>query len=134
MELRNCSRCGKLFASNGSEICPACIEEMDEQYKLVRDYIYEHPKATVPEVADATGVDEKTIFMLLKEGRLELREPGLGLECERCGKAITSGRFCADCLKEIGQGLSDGLKATVSVKKTKMDDKLFIADRIKRRG
>ncbi|AEE97518.1 TIGR03826 family flagellar region protein [Mahella australiensis] len=133
MELRNCSRCGRLFASNGGELCPACLEELDEQYKVVREYVYTHPKATIPEVSDATGVEEKIIFEFLREGRLELKEPGLGLECERCGKPITTGRFCASCLRELERGLTDGLTPKVVAKKTKSEDKLFIADRINKR-
>jgi len=130
MELRNCIRCGKLFASEGTLICPACLEERDEQYKIVREYIYEHPRATVPEVSEATGVEEKTIFEFLREGRLALKEPGLGLECERCGRPITTGRYCSQCAKELESGLSSFVPH-VEVKKTKKEDKLYIADRLK---
>lgn len=108
MEIRNCKRCNRLFQYNGVKYCPKCLMEMDEMYKKVRDYLYEHPDATIVEVSEATGVEEKIILEFLREGRLELKEPSPVLTCERCGKPITTGRMCKECLVIFERGLKKG--------------------------
>ena len=50
------------------------------------------------EVEEATGVPQKTIQRLLREGRLEVAEGSrVYLYCDVCHKQIRSGRFCPEC-------------------------------------
>jgi len=103
MNVRNCRRCGKIYHYDGSPICPQCRKEEEEDFKRVKDYLYEHPGATLPEVANATKVSPEKILRFLKEERLEIvGESNIILECERCGKAIKTGRLCDECKKEVG--------------------------------
>lgn len=97
--LRNCPQCGRLFAYNGRNLCSRCLRAEDEEYMVVRRYVRDHPGATVFEVADETGVDEEKILQFLRDGRLEARGLQQMLECGRCGKKISQGNYCEDCLK-----------------------------------
>ena len=43
MQLIKCKWCGRSFQSYGYNFCPKCAQELDEQYKPVRDYLYDNP-------------------------------------------------------------------------------------------
>ncbi len=102
-ELRNCPRCGKLFSYFGRPICNNCIEKEEEEFKIVKEYIYENPGATVFEVADATEVTVDKIMRFLREERLEISSENVNLilECERCSRPIKTGRYCDQCKGEM---------------------------------
>ncbi len=97
--LRNCKRCGALFVYNGNPLCQKCIAEDEEIYKMVREYIEEHPKSTTFQVSEALDVPVDKILQFLREGKLELSDENINmlLACERCGTPIRSGRYCAEC-------------------------------------
>lgn len=106
-DLRNCSRCGRLFGYAGRPLCSFCIEEEEDEYKIVREFLYENPGSTIIEVSEATGVDSEKIMRFLREERLQIssENQNMLLECETCGKPITTGRFCHQC--------KDNLKAAL---------------------
>lgn len=102
MDLRNCIKCGRVFAYTGSDICSRCAGDDIEDFKKVKEYLYEKPGATVVEVSEETGVSEKKILRYLRENRIEIREAdNFLLDCQRCGKSIRSGRFCDKCAHEM---------------------------------
>ncbi|MBO8159046.1 TIGR03826 family flagellar region protein [Thermosyntropha sp.] len=100
-DLRNCPKCGRLFAYQGRNLCKKCQEEEENEYLLVRKYVRDNPGATIFEVSEATGVEEEKILQFLREGRLQSKGLAAALECERCGKKISAGRFCPECIKEM---------------------------------
>lgn len=102
-ELRNCPQCGRIFSYLGRNLCPRCMEKEEDEFKIVRTYIRENPGATITETAEATGVAEQTILRFLREGRLVSRglQASSTLECERCGRKITEGRYCTSCQQEL---------------------------------
>lgn len=103
-ELRNCKKCGKMFSySSGTLICPNCISKDEEDFKNVRQYLYENPGATLPEVSTVLEISAEKIKRFLREGRLEIvnTEGNVILECERCGKSIKSGQYCNECAKNL---------------------------------
>lgn len=104
-EIRNCPRCGKIFSYTGRPICNRCIETEENEFKIVKEYIYDHPGATIPEVSQETEVSVEKIMRFLREERLEIKSENsnLVLECERCGRAISSGRFCENCKGQISK-------------------------------
>ena len=106
-DLRNCSRCGRLFGYTGRPVCSYCIEEEEDEFKKVKDYLYDNPGSTVFEVSDATGVDEEKIMRFLKEERLQVssENPNMLLECENCGRPVNTGRFCQNCKEELKSSL-----------------------------
>ncbi len=136
-EIRNCPRCGRIFTYVNRLICSRCIEDEEQEFKLVKEYVYDNPGANIPEVSAATGVSVDRIMRFLREERLELKGNGesLGLGCERCGMSIPSGRFCVKCKEEISQGFKRefGLdrKPVEQPKDTKQQEKMFTATRRK---
>lgn len=109
MDIRNCKMCGRIYQYSGSNYCYNCLQELEEMFKRVRDYIDENPAANVVDVSEATDVEEKYILDFLREGRLELKEASPGLPCERCGRPIRSGRYCQDCIQDMTRELKKGL-------------------------
>ncbi len=107
-EVRNCKRCGAVFYYlGGVPLCQACKDKDEEDFKRVKEYLYENPGATLSEVATALDLSVEKIKFFLKEGRLEITNTGgnVFLECEVCGKAIRTGRYCDECSKEIEKKL-----------------------------
>lgn len=106
-DIRNCRRCGKVYTYlGGPPLCQACKQLDEEDFKRVKDYLYKNPGASISHISNTLEISVEKIKRFLKEGRLEItdNEGNLFLECERCGKAIKSGRLCDDCEKELEHG------------------------------
>ena len=75
MDLKNCIECGRSFASkDGEKLCKRCLEKkVEDDFKKVRDYLYDHPGADIKEVSEVTGVEEKIILKLKKIAYLSAR-------------------------------------------------------------
>ncbi|GGE36160.1 hypothetical protein GCM10011391_13700 [Pullulanibacillus camelliae] len=107
-ELANCKNCGKLFVRTTSDICPACHKEDEKKFQKVYKFISkrENREATVQELHDTTGVEEKLIFRWIEEGRLLVKNfPNLFYPCSSCGEPIQSGRLCENCASKIKRDL-----------------------------
>ena len=108
MDVRNCRECGRLFnyTSGGVPICPACAKKLEEKFMVVKQYIYDHPGAGIQEVSEENDVSINTIKKWVREERLTFAEgSAVGIECERCGKTILSGRYCEECKKKVANQL-----------------------------
>ncbi|MBC7075364.1 MAG: MerR family transcriptional regulator [Syntrophomonadaceae bacterium] len=130
-DLKNCSQCGRLFAGQG-ELCRRCQETEEDEFLTVRRYIRDHPGSSVFEVSEATGVEESKILSFLRRGRLEARGMVADLECERCGKRISSGRYCRKCLEELERELGKIVSSNKNVGNKSVFDKkgkMFIKDK-----
>lgn len=106
MKLRNCPECGQVFTYLRTNLCPACQKIDEENYKVVRKYIAENPGVGIAEVSEKTGIAEEKILRYLKEGRFSTE--GMlqaKLQCELCGTAIKSGRYCAACQEKLTSGI-----------------------------
>lgn len=97
VKIQECKYCKKLFQSFGSNICPACVEEMEENFETVKEYIYNNPGENVVQISEGTGVPEKMVLYYLREGRLAIEGADSSLTCEKCRKPISCGRFCREC-------------------------------------
>lgn len=103
-DIRNCRRCNKIFNYlGGLPICLDCKQEDEANFKRVKEYLYEHPGASLYDVSKELEISVQQIKTYLKEGRLEIVGEGgnMFLECEKCGKSIPTGRFCKDCTNEV---------------------------------
>ena len=98
MELMNCRNCKKLFNYiAGEKLCPACKEKLEEKFQKVKKYIEENPR--------------ENINHWVREERLSFTDDSLvGLECERCGKMIHSGRFCKECAGGLADAMTNAYK------------------------
>jgi len=110
MEVRNCKRCGKIFTYRGVSVCNDCFDQEEKDFEQVKDYLVEHPGASTLEVSTQTGVEIRTITRFLREGRLEaegFQVVDSDLVCDKCGKPISMGRYCDDCLKKLQSELKE---------------------------
>lgn len=119
-ELKNCEKCGRMFsAENGHEYCSKCRLDVEDHFKIVREYIYDNPGSTVKEVEEGTGVSRKEILEYLRQEKLELKNESSEISCQRCGKPIKSGRMCPACARELKEGLTKGFKKNPKEEKKK---------------
>lgn len=107
-DLRNCRRCGRMYNYlGGPPICIDCKNADEAVFKRIKEYLYENPGAMLSQVAIDCDVSVEKIKMFLKEGRLEITEgANIILECEKCGKAIKTGRFCGECQNQLHSDIS----------------------------
>ena len=108
MEVRNCRTCGKLFnyLGSGKPICAACSAALEEKFYQVKEYIREHKDAGVNEVSEENDVSVSQIKQWIREERLAFSESSqVGIECEKCGAPILTGRFCKACKGSITDSL-----------------------------
>ncbi len=111
MNVRNCRNCGKLFNYvSGPPVCPACREALEEKFKEVKKYVQDHKGVTIHDVSEACEVDPQQVRQWIREERLEFADGGVsGIYCEKCGKAIPTGRFCEKCKAEMAGNLKSAL-------------------------
>lgn len=111
MNIIQCSLCKKPFQSLGGRICGDCLTKLDEDFVKVRDYIYEHKHADIDKVAEETEVSKQAILHLLKEGRLQIEDAGVGsiLLCEVCKKPISTGRMCKECQGRVALSMQKNI-------------------------
>lgn len=117
MNVRNCRKCRRLFNYVlGPVYCPNCRQEMETKFQEVKAYVRENPGSDIRMVARACDVDPMQIRQWVREERLCFAEDSpIGIECERCGSTIKSGRFCARCKSEITSDLRSVMpKATLA--------------------
>lgn len=103
MGITTCSICNRLFEpSSDITVCPNCYKAHEEEFKIIRQYIREHPNSNIVEVSEACNISIPQIRRWIKEERISYKEESkIGIECERCGKMINTGRYCAVCKTEI---------------------------------
>lgn len=118
MDLRNCKRCGKVFNYVASQmICPACKDEIEKKFDLVRDYIRDNKKAGFAEICEACDVTEKMLKQWIREERLFFGdESPVGIDCEGCGTMIKSGKYCDKCKNELARGLMSATRKPLEEK------------------
>jgi flagellar operon protein (TIGR03826 family) len=105
VQLRNCSRCGKIFAYVSKRICPDCLQEIEQDFERIRVYVKANPGATVAEIANELEVDPELIMEFVRQGRSDVVVNGLALQCERCGEDVIMGRYCEKCRQELDKEL-----------------------------
>ncbi|MEJ8764576.1 TIGR03826 family flagellar region protein [Oceanobacillus sp. HCA-5259] len=108
-ELANCSRCGAVYVMTIRDICQDCYKKEEEAFQTVYHFLREkkNREATMIEIVEATGVEEKMIMKFVKERRLLPTDfPNLAYPCDRCGRGITTGKLCENCQKELKSELA----------------------------
>jgi len=109
-ELRNCKKCNRLFSSvDGSTLCSRCNVKVDDGFNRVREYIYDNPVSSIKDVSKGTSVSADVILKWIRDGRIILAENSSISFCQRCGSPMDGGRFCGKCVKELADGLKEGI-------------------------
>ena len=108
MNVRNCRKCGKLFNYvSGPPVCPACRDALEKKFQEVKKYVQDNKGVTIHDVAENCEVDAQQVRQWVREERLEFSGEGVtGISCEKCGKAISTGRFCDKCKAEMTNNLN----------------------------
>lgn len=112
MDVRNCSKCGRLFNYIcGQSICDACKERLEDDFQRVKDYIWENPKANMQDICEVNDVTTNQIRQWIREERLQLTpDSPVQLQCENCGNNILTGRFCQECKNKMARGLDNAFE------------------------
>ena len=121
MDVRNCKNCGKLYNYFGGQpFCPTCLNNIEDKFKLVKQYIYDHPECGIQEVSDELEVTVQTIHRWIREERLSFSERSdVGLECEGCGVMIRTGRYCKACKDKLANNFNSIYKTKEPMKENK---------------
>lgn len=119
-----CKFCNKPFQSVGGKICPGCLDQIEEDFITIREYMYDHTGAAdIDDICAGTGVGKKIILHLMAEKRLVFATPpSNGLSCQICRGPITHGILCDDCKISISSTLSESLPPSRESQK-KAEDK-----------
>ena len=117
-KMKNCSSCGKVFVSiNNARICMDCREKEEQWERTIVEFVRDHPKSTIAEIVEATGVQEPVIRRMIREGRFVSTGIELYYPCEKCGSPIDKGQYCDKCQKEM----RDELTAAIAKKSSAGD-------------
>lgn len=111
MALSNCTKCGALFSRTNKPVCPKCIQEEEDKYKIAVDWVRENPGRGINALSAETGIKKPLILKWVRENRMILTDGADLLECKKCGKPISGGTFCDQCKMDVTQDLSDGVEA-----------------------
>lgn len=111
MELRNCPECGRVFTYIRTNLCPACQEKDEKDFRSVRAFLAKHPGSSIMDISKAIGISEEKIMRYIREGRIRFSSPAQAtvLQCEVCGKIIQSGRLCPKCSEKLSAGLKKSI-------------------------
>lgn len=109
MIIKNCQDCGKIFVHSSRDLCPECYALEEEDFKKVREYLWEKSTSSVDDVHEKTGVPVKRIVKFIRTGRIGGAgvKVDLYLNCEGCGAPITEGRFCRSCRDRLVNGFTE---------------------------
>ena len=98
--IKECANCHKdLPADYAYNNCPKCKE--DEMFSRVKDYIRTH-EVNEYMVANEFQIPLRKVRGWIKEGRIEYVDKDtriVGTKCQRCGKPVTFGMLCPDCMR-----------------------------------
>ncbi|MBQ8413331.1 MAG: flagellar protein [Lachnospiraceae bacterium] len=99
MDLKNCRNCKRLFNYiTGEPLCAGCKAALEEKFQIVKQFVKDNPNKNISQVSDECEVTTKQIKIWVRQERLAFSDDSLvGLECERCGRMVHSGRFCNEC-------------------------------------
>lgn len=97
-----CKECHRALPKDyKDELCPACKERL--LFSKVKDYIRAND-VTEFDVAKHFEIPLFKVKGWIREGRIEYKDlqiPSLkNLRCQKCGKPISFGSQCTDCLRQ----------------------------------
>ena len=111
MQVRNCKKCGCLFNYvTGPSMCPACLKAIEEKFNEVKKYIQQNGRADMDEICRECDVEVSQVQQWIRQERLQFSSDSpIKINCEKCGKPILGGRFCAACRDEMARNLNQAM-------------------------
>jgi hypothetical protein len=101
MGTKVCSKCGKLFFSNGNNICLKCLEFYQSQEDRVFEYLSKRKEeVTIEQLNKETKVSLNILMEMFYRGRF-MGDYAVASHCELCGERIYQGKICKNCAKEF---------------------------------
>jgi len=125
MEVRNCRKCGRIFNYlTGPIVCPACKEATEQKFQEVKEYIRANVSASIPQISKDCNVETTQIQQWIREERLVFSEEStIGINCEKCGTMIKTGRFCDACKASMANSLSNSIRRPQAPQAAKKPEK-----------
>ena len=100
--LKNCAKCGKVFVPIGPEkYCTDCRREQEAKEREVANFVRENPGVSIDEAAKAVGASDRLVKRMALQGAFAQRGKKFTHTCMNCGRTITQGTYCADCLEKL---------------------------------
>lgn len=133
MEARNCKECGKIFNYlGGAPVCASCAKKLEEKFTQVKEYVYDNPNVPINQVAEENEVSVQQIKRWIREERLSFSDSSdIGIDCEKCGAMIRTGRYCNNCKRQMEDQFKNMYKpasAPVQKKKTNTEARMRFLD------
>ena len=112
-KLKTCPMCGKPFlATPVTRVCRDCREIEFQMERDIVNYVRDHPGARPTEIIEETGASEAVLRRMIEEGRF-VELGNIMYPCKKCGKPISSGKYCRACYSKMQQSLQ---KAQADIK------------------
>jgi predicted amidophosphoribosyltransferase len=114
MALENCQRCNGIFNRIGGPLCPTCVDKEEKDFRAVNEALRRQPHQKIDELAEQTGVSEKTIMRFIKDKRIASDVNTAGVKCGKCGAPAISlaTRLCERCAGEIAKTITHSCSGT----------------------
>ena len=102
LKIIRCARCTEIFVRIRTAICPNCIEDEEDDYRVIRDILHEYTKINVARVAELAEVTEACVLRMLEQGLIVNEQVNNDV---KCGNPAISNlqRLCAKCLSNLDQ-------------------------------
>ncbi len=73
MNLITCKLCGRLFSANRGKMCSTCLDDLDDLYPKVREFLRDHSKEAfnVEGIAEGMDIDIRQVQALVELGYLD---------------------------------------------------------------
>lgn len=122
MTIIQCKLCRKPFNSAGNKFCTDCLRQIENDFFIVRDFIYDNKGADIDAISRGTGVDKIVIQHLIREGRFfyeDVQAEGAGVyKCKICGKPAGTDKICRDCKANLASSMASQMEKSRQQKET----------------
>jgi uncharacterized protein YjaG (DUF416 family) len=72
-EVKNCRMCNMIFSTqDGALLCKKCQMEEEKTFRVIRDYLYENPGASVQDLSIQFNVNVRRISEYVRNGRFDI--------------------------------------------------------------
>ena len=124
LNIKNCVRCNRIFVPVGAEkICSDCRAEELELEERVKSYVRDHPGITVNQLIEGSGAPRTLVWRMIQQGQFENSSlKDAKYPCGNCGKIITRGTYCSECMSKLKENAQKFAKAMNSKKRKPQEE------------